>query len=181
MAPTVFIGSVEQKISGEFHLEMNQHILECTSVHLPEDRGGQLIQAKTEHRELVSKMLLGFFQIFPDPTSAARHLDRMLGRIEKGDIYLWQNIEEECISMASVVRKIHRTASVSLVYTFDRHRGRGYGSRVTAHLTKKLLEEGWAACNLFTDASNPTSNAIYQKIGYQIIGSHSIFHIPSQE
>ena len=41
------------------------------------------------------------------------------------------------------------------------YRRRGYGSAVTAHRDAPLIEKG-ARVMLFTDAANPTSNAIYQ-------------------
>jgi uncharacterized protein len=34
-------------------------------------------------------------------------------------------------------------------------------------LTRAMLAGGRTYCTLFTDRSNPTSNGIYQKIGYQ--------------
>jgi predicted GNAT family acetyltransferase len=30
-----------------------------------------------------------------------------------------------------------------------------------------LLEQGYRSCFLYTDLSNPTSNAIYERIGYR--------------
>jgi len=39
---------------------------------------------------------------------------------------------------------------------------------VTAHVTRRLIEVG-ARVMLFTDAANPTSNSIYQAIGYRLV------------
>jgi predicted GNAT family acetyltransferase len=54
------------------------------------------------------------------------------------------------------------------VYTPPPQRGRGYGSAVTALATRSILEEG-AVPVLFTDLANPTSNKIYQALGYQAV------------
>jgi predicted GNAT family acetyltransferase len=54
------------------------------------------------------------------------------------------------------------------VYTPLEFRRRGFGSAVTAHVTRLLLERG-ARVMLFTDAANPTSNGIYQEIGYRLV------------
>ena len=167
--------------SGDFELEMNQHIMECTEVILPEDKGGELVRVIEEHRDIVRSMLIGFFDCFPNPERQMVHLDRLLGYIEQNKIYLWRNSEGVFVSMAAIVRKNRRSSSVSLVYTYDRYRGNGYGSQVTAHLTKLLLEGERPICNLFTDATNPTSNFIYQKMGYKIIGSHSRYQRPTNE
>jgi hypothetical protein len=56
--------------------------------------------------------------------------------------------------------------SVGPVYTPPERRGRGYATACVAALSQTILDEGWAFCTLFTDLANPTSNSIYQKIGY---------------
>jgi predicted GNAT family acetyltransferase len=57
---------------------------------------------------------------------------------------------------------------VGPVYTPPEYRGRGFGSAVTANVTQQLIAKG-ARVMLFTDAANPTSNSIYQKLGYRLI------------
>jgi len=70
----------------------------------------------------------------------------------------------------SMVRKAGKTPNgnfVNLVYTPPYLRRKGYATECVAKLSKQLLEEGNKYCFLFTDLSNPTSNSIYQKIGYR--------------
>jgi predicted GNAT family acetyltransferase len=52
------------------------------------------------------------------------------------------------------------------VYTPPEHRRRGYGGAVTAAASQKVLDLGKKFVTLFTDLSNPTSNHIYQEIGF---------------
>ena len=52
------------------------------------------------------------------------------------------------------------------VYTPPQHRGRGYATRLVAEQSASRLEAGDPACYLYTDMANPTSNAIYARIGY---------------
>jgi len=56
---------------------------------------------------------------------------------------------------------------VGPVYTPPEHRGRGYATSLVAGLTAERLAAGLTFCFLFTDLSNPTSNAIYARIGYE--------------
>ena len=56
---------------------------------------------------------------------------------------------------------------VGPVYTPPEHRGRGYATSLVAELTAERLAAGLAFCFLFTDLANPTSNAIYARIGYE--------------
>lgn len=46
-------------------------------------------------------------------------------------------------------------------------RGCGYASAAVATLSERLLASGRSRIFLFTDRSNPTSNSIYQRIGYR--------------
>ena len=46
-------------------------------------------------------------------------------------------------------------------------RGRGYASVAVATLSEQVLRRGKQFCCLYTDAANPTSNSIYQRIGYR--------------
>ena len=56
---------------------------------------------------------------------------------------------------------------IGAVYTPPAHRGRGYGTAVTAAVSQLNLDRGRRFCFLYTDLANPTSNAIYQRIGYE--------------
>lgn len=53
------------------------------------------------------------------------------------------------------------------VYTPPEHRGRGYASALTAHVSAEQLAGGRRFCFLYTDLANPTSNRIYVAIGYR--------------
>ena len=54
------------------------------------------------------------------------------------------------------------------VYTPPEHRGRGYASSAVAEVSRLILADGARAC-LFTDQANPTSNRIYQQLGYRAV------------
>lgn len=60
-------------------------------------------------------------------------------------------------------------ARVGPVYTPAEHRRRGYGAAVTAAVTAELLESADVVM-LFTDAANPTSNGVYERLGYRVVG-----------
>ena len=52
------------------------------------------------------------------------------------------------------------------MYTPPALRRRGYGAAVTAHATASALADGAAHVVLYTDLANPSSNSIYQQIGF---------------
>jgi predicted GNAT family acetyltransferase len=57
---------------------------------------------------------------------------------------------------------------VGPIYTPYEHRRKGYASALTSHITSKLHALG-AVATLYTQAANPTSNKIYQEIGYTLV------------
>jgi predicted GNAT family acetyltransferase len=83
-------------------------------------------------------------------------------------IYLLFN-KGEPVSMARKAGKIPNGNAINLVYTPPSLRRKGYATECVAKLSQLILDEGMKYCFLFTDLSNPTSNNIYQKIGYRPI------------
>ena len=81
-------------------------------------------------------------------------------------LYLW-DVGGVPVSLAGGTRPGVHCISVGPVYTPPEHRCRGYASACVAALSQHLLDAGWEFCTLFTDLANPTSNSIYQKIGYR--------------
>jgi predicted GNAT family acetyltransferase len=57
-------------------------------------------------------------------------------------------------------------ARVGPVYTPPARRGHGYGSAVTALASQSGIDAAATHVVLYTDLSNPTSNSIYQAIGF---------------
>ena len=72
--------------------------------------------------------------------------------------------------MAAWNRPTRRGVAVNQVYTPPQWRRRGYAINAVAQLSSLLLARGRGFCCLFTDKANPTSNSIYQQIGYRHIG-----------
>jgi len=125
---------------------------------------GRLRRFRADQIGLLARWIEGFIRdghlhSHFDPTEEA------LRRIEDGDAYYWDL--DGPVSMAARAGHTPHGARVSFVYTPAEHRGRGYASVCVAALTRLLLEQGARFCFLFTDAANPTSNAIYERIGYR--------------
>jgi predicted GNAT family acetyltransferase len=89
-------------------------------------------------------------------------------RIGYGGLILWED-EGVPVSLAGLTRPARGTVRVGPVYTPPGHRRRGYGAAVTAAASRAALDGGAAAVVLFTDLANPTSNFLYQRLGYRHI------------
>lgn len=79
---------------------------------------------------------------------------------------LWE-VGNKVVAWANASAPIDRMSRIGPVYTPPEHRGHGYGSAVTAAASRWALDAGADHVLLFTDVANPTSNSIYQKIGYR--------------
>ena len=99
----------------------------------------------------------------PGRDRAEATLDHRLSSPSAG-ILLWENAGEP-VSIAGWGGPTPNGIRIGPVYTPAECRGRGYGSAVTAAVTQDILDDG-AIPVLFTDLANPTSNKIYQLLGY---------------
>lgn len=93
-------------------------------------------------------------------------IDAVHHGLQTASRYVWQ-VGSDVVSMVSFAGPTPSGIRINGVYTPPEHRGRGYASAVVAAMSQKLLDEGRKFCLLRTDLSNPTSNAIYQRLGYQ--------------
>jgi predicted GNAT family acetyltransferase len=87
-------------------------------------------------------------------------------RITAGQIHLWHN-EGAPVAFAAVSSPAAGVARVGPVYTPPGQRRRGYGAAVTAAATAAVMGGAAHHVVLYTDLANPTSNSIYQAIGYR--------------
>jgi len=101
----------------------------------------------------------------PGRDRAEATLDHRLAS-DRGGILLWED-DGEPVSLAGWGGPTPNGIRVGPVYTPPELRGRGYATGLTAELSQRLLDRGSRFCFLYTDLANPTSNAIYERIGYR--------------
>ncbi|MBT3983068.1 MAG: GNAT family N-acetyltransferase [Bacteriovoracaceae bacterium] len=164
--------------SSKTNLGMHQGIYELLEVKLPKNSGGELVFADERDLDKLTVLVEGFVRdCFPEEQEVDKRYIEILNRqIRNKTLYVWKLKSGEIVSMAAVARESKNAATISMVFTPEHHRGNGYGSLVTAYLSKRVLESGKKKCNLFTDLLNPTSNSIYRKIGYKKIGESMHYH-----
>ncbi|HEV7204864.1 MAG TPA: GNAT family N-acetyltransferase [Jatrophihabitans sp.] len=82
--------------------------------------------------------------------------------------WLWLAPDGAPVSMACRQPTVVGVARIGPVFTPREHRGHGFGSAVTARATADILADS-AIPVLFTDLANPTSNKIYEALGYRAV------------
>ena len=88
------------------------------------------------------------------------------GWIARGGLRIWEDAGQR-VSMAGASSPTPNGIRVGAVYTPRVMRRRGYASALVAALSQEQLDAGRRFCFLYTDLANPTSNKIYQDIGYE--------------
>ena len=148
-------------------LTMSERIYQLTEVREPRPAPGAMRIAN----EGDMPVLAGWFRAFAEEAEAdvveepEVAVARWIARVGK-TIYVWQD-GPATVSMCGIGGLTPRGIRVGPVYTPPEHRGHGYASRLVAEVSRTQLEAGRTFVFLFTDISNPTSNRIYQAIGYE--------------
>lgn len=86
-------------------------------------------------------------------------------RLAYGGATLWEN-RGRPVSYAGTSRTVDGMIRVGPVYTPPPLRRRGYAAAVTAAVSHAAVTAGALDVLLFTDLANPTSNALYRRLGY---------------
>jgi hypothetical protein len=132
--------------------------------------------AGPEDRELLVALLAAFHaEIGEDGHAVPGLVD---DRISYGGMTLWE-VDGEPVSVAGVTRMEAGMVRVSAVFTPINRRGRGYAGAVTTTVSQAALDAGADHVVLNTDLANPTSNALYQRLGYRPIEDRAVIMFES--
>jgi hypothetical protein len=164
-----FAEAWERRTGAKHHVRGRHGIYAVHAVQVPRGTAGEMRHATEDDRALLVEWMGAFMaEALPeapehDPEAAVQH--RLEGR--SGGLALW--VDEEPVSVAGFGGETPNGVRIGPVYTPPELRGRGYASAVTAELSAELLAAGRSYCFLYTDLANPTSNRIYQNIGYEFV------------
>lgn len=92
-----------------------------------------------------------------------------------GAVTFWETPDGTPVSMAGRSPVVAGQVRVTAVHTPEHLRGRGYAGAVTAEVSRVAVESGAAEVLLFTDLANPTSNGLYQRIGYRPVSDFAVY------
>ncbi|MCI0686502.1 MAG: GNAT family N-acetyltransferase [Sporichthyaceae bacterium] len=145
-------------------VQMRQRIFRLDRVQPPAGVSGRLRQAGAADLDLCYRWWISFRdEAIPMEIAVGReHIARIL---DEGRFWLWE-LDGEPVSMVGCQAPAAGVVRIGPVYTPPELRGHGYASAATALVSQRALDAGAYACSLTTDLANPTSNAIYQRIGY---------------
>ncbi|HEX5936897.1 MAG TPA: GNAT family N-acetyltransferase [Actinomycetota bacterium] len=153
-------------------LSLRQGIYEARHVLATPDAPGAPRAATPADRDLVVTWMVDFAEgSLPDPPEAerqARLVESRLDATEHAGLWLWED-DDRPVSMSGYGGETPNGIRIGPVYTPPELRGRGYATSLVAAQTRWLLGSGRTFAFLYTDLDNPTSNALYRRIGYRIV------------
>lgn len=153
---------------GDHHTVNRQGIYELTAVRDPGSTDGAARLAAADDLSLLVEWHDAFL------AEAVPHhirndemmLRRLTAMMADQGYWLWE-AAGQVVSMTGASAAPPDGARIGPVYTPPPLRGRGYATALVAHASEHALAHGSTRCYLHTDLANPTSNAIYQRIGYE--------------
>jgi predicted GNAT family acetyltransferase len=161
-----------QRLTGQgARVDAHERIYRLTHLRPQRQVPGEMRRATEADRPLLREWLLAFWSealgLLNHP-QVHEDISRRL-RFESSGMYLWQDAGAP-VSLAGYGGPTPHGVRIGPVYTPPEARGHGYASALVAALSQLLLDEGRQSVFLFTNLANPTSNHIYQEIGYQAVG-----------
>jgi uncharacterized protein len=167
-------------IAGQpYRLGLRERIYQLEVVRPLAEVSGRLRPATIADRDLLLRWVGAFSQealgedYRPD---AASWVDEALASATRG-VFLWEN--REPVTLVAYGGPTPHGMRIGPVYTPPQYRRRGFASAATAAVNQRLLDSGRRCCFLYTDLANPTSNHIYQEIGYQPMGDVEVYRFES--
>ena len=168
VGPKEPVARFAQAWGGPARLEIAQRAFRADHIEPPSGVPGRMRDYERGDRELAARWIEAFTDEAlpePPPDSSEEFVDRRAEDPDGGHVF-WED-EGRTVSMAGFGGRTPNGTRIGPVYTPPELRGRGYASALTAAVTQRLLDGGLRFCFLFTDLANPTSNSIYQRIGYE--------------
>ena len=158
----------EERTGANASIGIQQRVYRASEAILPEGVSGSSRPYEEDDRAVVLAWMDAFVaEALPQapPEDAGHWLERNLSSPDSG-VELWID-EGAPVSFSGYGGQTPNGNRIGPVYTPPELRRRGYASALVAELTKRLLDGGRKFCFLFTDLANPTSNSIYQRVGYE--------------
>lgn len=157
-----------------YRLGRPQRIYELTEVIPVDGVAGNWRWVRETDHDVVVNWLRGFNDEINEYQSEEILAASAKRRIEQQSLMMWE-VDGERVSMAGFSGPTPNGMRINAVYTPPEHRRNGYASAVVAAISQHVLDSGRRFCFLYTDLGNPTSNHIYQEIGYRPVVDSSLY------
>ena len=158
----------QEKTGQAYRSVLRMRAYELRSVVQVEYPSGGMRLAKPHEAQLAADLHNAMVEEVVSGPRRVATAESQISQIESGNVFFWEDAGK-VVAVTVANRPQIKGICLSGVYTLPQQRKKGYARALVAEVSKELLHRGYELTNLFTDLSNPTSNKIYQEVGYQPI------------
>lgn len=155
-----------RRLTGRTHrlrLRLRQHALAAVN-DVPLAPGASRVATEADTEWLIERQVAFIAEAgIPDTPERVREL--LPRRVLRGEFRIWDHGGR--VAYAGFNDAAPDFARIAPVYTAPECRGRGYATSLVAQMSRELLARGKRRLFLTTDVANPTSNAIYARVGFR--------------
>jgi predicted GNAT family N-acyltransferase len=169
-ADAIAFGDAWHDVSGRAGtISTEERLYRLGTLRVPNGVGGRARLAGGDDHALLAEWVERFFvETFSrrDEAAGEQFVDTAN---HVGDRFVLWEADGTPVSMAMLRAPAADVSRIGPVFTPCDRRGRGYGSAVTAAAADLAHRSGTPDVVLFADLANPTSNGIYQRIGFEAV------------
>jgi GNAT superfamily N-acetyltransferase len=162
------------RLTGEpTEVAVHTRLFELGELTMPPAPEGRLRAATPADVPLATGWFQRFFaeadeQAGRPPSRSGEHVDAddVSRRVAQRTVWVWEDEHGRVVHLTSATAPAYGVSRIGPVFTPREHRGRGYAGAAVALVARRLCDEGVRVC-LFTDQANPTSNALYERLGFR--------------
>ncbi|MBK3580774.1 GNAT family N-acetyltransferase [Streptomyces sp. MBT65] len=169
---TAFAEAWQRRTGATSKLRVRLHLYRLGTLTPPEPlpEGQARIAGEEDHEQVTHwchEFATAVDEVLPDSWADTRFADK--------HFTFWETPDGTPVSIAGATSKIGGMIRVDPVYTPGHLRGHGYAAAVTAEVSRAALATGASDVVLFTNPANPTSNALYRRLGYVLLTDWAVY------
>jgi uncharacterized protein len=171
-APQRFAQAWQRLTGDDFVVQIAERCYKLERLIPPSDVPGAARLATEADLQVLTDWRMAFTaEAVPHEASSREEVEkysrqRFVAAPERVGTFIWE-VDGQPVSMASYGGPTPNSLRIGAVYTPPEFRRRGYASACTAATCEFILASGRSFATLFTDLANPTSNRVYQAIGFE--------------
>ncbi|GAA3647695.1 GNAT family N-acetyltransferase [Nocardioides ginsengisoli] len=182
----VFAAAVAAAGGGTVEVEMHHRLFELGTLVDPRPVPGRLRAVRADETELALEWVHRFFDDADEQAgreaghageAAAFGMDQIERKLGEGVLWFWVDDADRPVHLTGANPPAYGVVRIGPVYTPKEERGRGWAGAAVAEVSRRLRAAGHRVI-LFTDQANPTSNALYQALGYEPVTDAVMLRIP---
>lgn len=162
------VKAYERLAKVTYEVRMRQRIYQLTEVAPLPKVNGLFRKAVEKDTPIICRWIHEFCEEIGEVITFEEAKKEATKLMKEERVFVWE-VNSQPVSMACWTRPTKTNVTINLVFTPKEERKKGYATACVAHLSQHLLNQGYKSTSLYTDLANPTSNHIYQEIGYRPI------------